>query len=187
MYLIQGGLHILGTQSWLLFRDILVVLKRTVLFVGLSGKDSLTAESVEGTSLSLQSIDNIHGCDCLPLGMLSVCDCITDDIFQENFEYTSGFLVDETGDTFYTTSASETTDSGLCDTLDVIPQHFPVTLGATLSESLTSFATSRHDAVFLSIAVSRMTCSVKSGGIYSRLVVRQVRRTQRRWPKPSVS
>ena len=45
---------------------------------------SLTAESVEGTSLSLQCVDHIHGSDSLPLGMLSVGDGVADDILQEH-------------------------------------------------------------------------------------------------------
>lgn len=107
-------------------------------------KDSLTAESVEGTSLSLQSIDNVHGCDCLPLGMLSVCNCITDDVLKENLQYTTCFFIDQTRNTFDTTSACKTTDSWLGDTLDVITKYLPVTLSAPLSESFTSFASSRH-------------------------------------------
>ena len=46
--------------------------------------ESLTSESVEGTSLAFQGIDDIHGGDSLPLGMLGVGDSITDDILQEH-------------------------------------------------------------------------------------------------------
>ena len=105
----------------------------------------LTAESVQGTSLSLQSVDDIHGSDCLPLGMLGVGDGITDDILEENLEDTTGLFVDEPRDTLHTTSASETTDGRLGDALDVITQDFAMTLSATLSESFSSFSTSRHD------------------------------------------
>ena len=55
----------------------------------------LSTESVQGTSLTFQSVDDIHCCDCLSLGMLGVGDGISDDIFKENFEYTSGFFIDE--------------------------------------------------------------------------------------------
>ena len=105
----------------------------------------LTAESVQSAALSLQSVDNIHSGDCLPLGMLGVGDGITDDILKEHFENTTGLLIDETRDTLDTTSASKTADSGLGDTLDVITQDFAMTLSATLSESFSSFSTSRHD------------------------------------------
>ena len=56
---------------------------------------SLTSESVQGTSLSFQSVDNVHSGDSLSLGVLSVSDCITDNIFQENLEDTSGFFINQ--------------------------------------------------------------------------------------------
>ena len=76
---------------------------------------------------------------------ISVCDCISDDIFQENLQYTTGLLVDQTRDTLDTTSAGKTTDGWLCDTLDVITEHLPVALSAPLSKTFASFTTSRHD------------------------------------------
>ena len=77
--------------------------------------------------------------------MLGVCDGITDDVLKENFEYASGLLVDQSRDTLDTTTTSETANSGLGDSLDVITQHLAMTLSASLSESLSSFAASRHD------------------------------------------
>jgi len=112
----------------------------------------LTAKSVQGTSLPLQSIDDIHGCDCLPLGMLGVGDGITDDILKEHLQDTTGLLVDEARDTLHTTSAGKTTDGWLGDTLDVITQNLPVALGTTLSKTFTSFTTSRHSDLFSSIS-----------------------------------
>ena len=47
-------------------------------------KKRLTTESVQGSALSFQSVDDVHGCDCLPLCVLGVCDGITDDILKEN-------------------------------------------------------------------------------------------------------
>ncbi|CAC5368734.1 H2B [Mytilus coruscus] len=93
----------------------------------------LTSESVKGTSLTFQGVDDIHGGDSLPLCVLSVCDSITDDIFQKDFQDTSCFLVDKTRDTFDTTSSCQTTDCWFGDTLDIITQHLPVTLGASFS------------------------------------------------------
>jgi hypothetical protein len=63
--------------------------------------------------------------------MLSVCYRVTDDlggtvsrykavllkstyVFKEDLENTTGLLVDETGDTLYTTTTGETTNSRLC-------------------------------------------------------------------------
>ena len=115
---------------------------------------SLTAESVQGTALALESVDNIHSCHGLPLGMLSVGDGITDNVLKENLEYTSGLFVDQAADSLYTTTTCKTTDSWLGDTLDVITQNLAMTLGASLSKTLASFASSRH--VVSSISRLRM-------------------------------
>lgn len=104
--------------------------------------------------MPLEGVDDVHGGDGLPLGVLGVGDGITDDILEEHLQDTAGLLVDESGDTLDTTSACQTADGGLGDTLDVITQHLPVTLGATLSESLSSFTTARH--VVSSVANLRM-------------------------------
>ena len=104
----------------------------------------LTSESVQGTSLAFQGIDNVHGSDSLPLGMLSVCHSISDHILQEDLEDTSSFFIDETWDTLYSASASQSTDGRLRDTLDIVTQNLSVTLGASLSKSFSSFTTSRH-------------------------------------------
>ena len=47
--------------------------------------ESLTSESVEGTSLAFKSIDDIHGGDSLPLGMLGVGDGITMTFSRKTF------------------------------------------------------------------------------------------------------
>ena len=106
--------------------------------------NSLTAESVQSASLPLEGIDNIHGGDGLPLGVFSVGDSIPDDVLQENLEDTAGLFVDEARDTLDTSTASQTPDGGLGDALDVVPQHLAVTLGASLAESLSTFASSSH-------------------------------------------
>ena len=105
---------------------------------------SLTSESIEGTSLSLEGIDDIHSGDSLPLGVFSVGDGITDDVLKEDLEDTTGLLVDQARDTLDTTTTRQTADSGLGDTLDVITQDFAMTLSASLSESFASFTTSSH-------------------------------------------
>ena len=105
---------------------------------------SLTSESVQGASLPLQSVDDIHGSDGLPLGVFGVGDSIPDDVLEEHLQDTTGLFVDQTADSLDTTSASKTTDGGLGDTLDVITKNLPVALGAPLSESLSSFAASSH-------------------------------------------
>lgn len=51
-------------------------------------------ESVESAALSLECVDNVERCDCLPLGVLSVGDGIADDTFKERLENTTGLFVD---------------------------------------------------------------------------------------------
>ena len=109
-----------------------------------SKQASLTAEAVEGAALAFKGIDHIHGSDGLPLGMLGVGDGITNDVLKEDLEDTTGLFIDETGDTFDTSTTSQTTDGRLGDTLDIITQHLAMTLSASLSEPLASLATSSH-------------------------------------------
>ena len=107
-------------------------------------QSNLTSETVQGASLALKSVDNVHRGDGLPLGVLAVGDCVTDHVLQEHFQDTTGLLVDQTADALHTTSASQTADGGLGDSLDVVTQDLAMTLGSSLSQSLASFATSGH-------------------------------------------
>jgi hypothetical protein len=100
----------------------------------------LTSETVEGLSLTLQGIDNVHGGDSLTTSVLSVGNRVPDDILEEDLENTTSLLVDETGDALDTATTSETTDGGLGDALDVVAKDFAMTLGSSLSESFSSFS-----------------------------------------------
>lgn len=111
--------------------------------IGVVG-ERLASEAVQGAALTLEGIDDIHSGDSLPLGVLGVGHSIADNVLKEDLEHTAGLLVDETGDTLDTTTTGQTADSGLGDTLDVITQDFPVTLSAPLSQTFSSFATTRH-------------------------------------------
>ena len=97
--------------------------------------DHLTSETVKGLSLTLECVYDIHGSNSLTPRVFRVCDRITDDILQEHLEDTTRLLVNETGDTLDTTTASETPDCRLRDALDVIAKYFTVALGAALAES----------------------------------------------------
>ena len=46
----------------------------------------LASKAIQSASLPLEGIDNIHGGDSLPLGVLSVGDSIADDILQEDLK-----------------------------------------------------------------------------------------------------
>jgi len=54
----------------------------------------LTTETVEGTALALEGVDDVEGGDCLALGVLGVGDGITDDTLEECLENTTGLFVD---------------------------------------------------------------------------------------------
>ena len=119
----------------------------------------LTSESVESTSLPLKGVNDIHGGDGLSLGVFGVGDGVSDHILEEYFEYTTSFFVDETRNTFDSSTSGQTTDGGFGDTLDVITEHLSVSLGASLSESFASFTTSSHDEVISANDGSSHRCS----------------------------
>jgi hypothetical protein len=108
----------------------------------------LTSETVEGLSLALEGVDDVHGSDSLTTSMLGVGDGVTDDVLEEDLEHTAGLLVDETGDTLDTATTSETANGGLGDSLDVIAKDLAVTLGASLSKTFASFSATGHDGYF---------------------------------------
>ncbi|XP_058811213.1 uncharacterized protein LOC131676106 [Topomyia yanbarensis] len=124
------------------------------------GTKAVTKYTSSNASLSLQCIDDIHCGDGLAFGVFSVGDGISDDIFQEHFQHSSCLLVDQTGDTFYTTTTSQTANGGLCDSLDVITKNLAMTLGASFSESLSSFAATSHFLCFL-MRYFQLTVQVK--------------------------
>ena len=78
--------------------------------------------------------------------MFGVGDSIPDDILEEHLEDSTGLLIDKPGDPLDSSPPCQTSDGGLGDALDVVPQHLPVPLGTSLSESLASFAASSHVA-----------------------------------------
>lgn len=59
---------------------------------------SLTTETVQGTALALQSIDDIERGDGLALGVLSVGDSITNDTLEEGLQNTTSLFVDHCED-----------------------------------------------------------------------------------------
>ena len=104
----------------------------------------LSAEPVDGSSLALESVDDIEGGDGLAASVLGVGDRVTDDSLQEGLEDSTGLLVDESGDSLDSSTAGETADCRLGDSLDVVPKDFAVALGSSLAESLSSFTSSGH-------------------------------------------
>jgi hypothetical protein len=71
--------------------------------------------------------------------MLGVGYRVTDDILKKYLENSTSLFVDETGDTLDSTTTGKTTDCRLGNSLDVIAENLTMTLGSSLSESLSSF------------------------------------------------
>ena len=47
---------------------------------------SSASEAVESPPLPLESVDDVHGSDSLPLGVLGVGHGVTDDVLQEHLQ-----------------------------------------------------------------------------------------------------
>ena len=65
----------------------------------------LASEAIQRAPLSLQGIHHVHRSDGFPLGVLAVCDRISDDVLQEDLEDATSFFVDETGDSLDSSSS----------------------------------------------------------------------------------
>ena len=50
------------------------------------GVSSSASEAVESSPLPLESVDDVHGSDSLPLGVLGVGHSVTDDVLQEHLQ-----------------------------------------------------------------------------------------------------
>lgn len=104
----------------------------------------LASETVQGATLTLQGVHDVHGGDGLPLGVLGVGDGVPDDVLEEHLQYTASLLVDQAGYALHSTAASETADGRLGDPLDVIAENLPVTLGSSFSQTFPSLSATGH-------------------------------------------
>jgi len=93
------------------------------------------SKTVEGASLALERVDDIHGSDGRAASMLGVGDSVANDILKKYFQNTASLFVDKSRETLDTTAASQTADCGFGDTLDVGAQHLAVAHGFDLAES----------------------------------------------------
>ena len=112
---------------------------------------SLAAESVDGSSLPFQGVDDVKGGDGFPASVLGVGYCVTDDSFQEGLENSTGFFVDKSRNSLHTTTTSKSSNGGLSDSLDVISKDLAMTLSATLAKAFSSFTSSGHLEIYLSL------------------------------------
>ena len=99
----------------------------------------LAAEVVEGATLALEGVDNVHGVHGLAASVLSVGDSVTDDVLEEDLEDRVGLFVDESRDTLHTATACETANDRLGDALDIVAEHLAVVLGTALGQTLAAF------------------------------------------------
>ena len=102
------------------------------------------AETVEGSTLSLECVDNVHCSNGLSASVFSVCDCITDNVFKEALQNVTGFFVDLCANTLDTTSSCQTADCWLGDTLNVITENLLVSLCTTLTKTFATLTSARH-------------------------------------------
>ena len=79
---------------------------------------SSSAETVEGSALSLERVDDIESSDSLSLGVFGVHNGVADDVLEEGSENSAGLLVDVGRDSLHTTSACKSADSRLGDAED---------------------------------------------------------------------
>ena len=64
---------------------------------------------------------------------------------MSNLENTTGLFVNKARDTLDTSSAGQSPDGWLSDTLNVITKNLPVTLCTSLAKTFAALASARHD------------------------------------------
>jgi len=101
--------------------------------------------------------------------MLSVRDGVADHVLEERLEDAAGLFIDERRNALDSSSSGQTTDGRLGDALDVVAEDLPVSLGASLAQSLASLASSslesaRHCAAKDEILVylTKRICKTKN-------------------------
>lgn len=76
--------------------------------------------TIKGSTLTLQGIDNVKGCNGLASCMFRVSNGIADHGLQKATQHVSCFCVDLIADTLDTTASSQATNGWLCDALNVV-------------------------------------------------------------------
>jgi hypothetical protein len=101
-------------------------------------------ETVEGASLALEGVDDIHGGNGLATSAIAVGDRVADYVLEEHLENTASLFIDEPVDTLDTTTSSKTTDGRFGDSEEVATKYLSVTLGPALTEAFGTFTASGH-------------------------------------------
>jgi hypothetical protein len=108
-------------------------------------RTELGLETVECLPLALERVYDVQCGHSLPAGVLCVSHGVTDNILKEVPQNATDFFVDITADSLDAATTGETTDCRLRDTLNVFTHDFSMPLGATLSETFATFATTGHE------------------------------------------
>ena len=111
-------------------------------------------ETIDGSALSLEGIDDVHSSDGFSAGVLSVGDGVPDDAFEEALEDLPGVVVDERGDSLDASSAGQPSDCGLGDAFNrsLVASLLGDSLCADFSfsaDSLSSFALSSSSHYYI--------------------------------------
>ena len=110
----------------------------------------LATEAVESLALALEGVDDVHGGDSLPIGVLGVGDRVTDHVLQEDLQDAAGFLVDQAGDPLDTAPPGQAPNGRLGDPLDVVGENLAMPLDSTLAQSLATCSHDRNESSRLS-------------------------------------
>ena len=110
------------------------------------------AETVEGSSLSLESVDDVESGDGLSLGVFGVDDGVADNVLEEGSEDSAGLLVDVGRDSLHTTSACKSADSRLGDSEDGLTEGL-----ATEVHSLSAGLAAAHAAFAFAAAATNLS------------------------------
>ena len=113
----------------------MLALKRAV-----GGAGSLSAESVERPSLSLECVDDVEGGDSLSLGVFRIRNGVPNHVFRKDLQNSSRLFVNQTGNAFHSTSPSKTPNGGFRNSLDVVTKDLPYRVLFLLYHGLTYFA-----------------------------------------------
>merc|ERR1712010_391570 len=112
------------------------------------GSDCSSTETVEGSSLTLEGVDNVESGDGLSLGVLGVDNGVADDVLEEGAEDSAGLLIDVRRDTLDSTSACQSADSRLGDAEDGLTEGLATevhALGAGFAAAHAAFAFAAAD------------------------------------------
>ena len=109
-------------------------------------KEIGSVEAVNGASLTLQRVDDIQRGHRLSARVFGVGHGVFDDILEERLDDGARLFVDLARNALHSAATRQATDRRLGDARNVAFAAFAKALGATLAQSLASFAAARHAA-----------------------------------------